>query len=171
MLLISQVFLWFIAAALMISAICLIVHDRRETQLEHLRLRKMRGEAMYREVYAKLLCLRRRGLEVLEISEEAIYFRYFRPDVWEERYDFVQHGFKRLSQSRVHTLALLAETDYEELRDPERYKLRRKISRRANGSKAIRYAFIIRPDYKDILNRLPRQPGRTRETLTLRRYY
>lgn len=163
--------LWLLAVALILGAVYLIICDRRETQLEQLRLKKMRGGDMYREIYEKLCYSKKRRLEMLEIREDGILFRYFKPEPWEERFVFTQRGFKKLTEQGLHTLSLLIETDHEELRDRARYRFKRKARTRLNGSRTYVYTFFIHPAYKDAINRAPYYSGKQQEQLTLKRNF
>ena len=163
--------LWFIIILMVISALCLIVRDRRETRHEKLRVMKMREEPFYHEIYTKLCYSKKRKLEFLEITETCVLFRYFQPEPWEESFVFTRYGYSPLSETDMATLALLIEHDYEDFNDTSRYMLNRVRVRGHSGVTKYKYRFIIRSGYKDIINRVPYYSGTQIHQMIIRREY
>lgn len=165
----AQFILWLAAVFLIASASYLIKRDWHETQVEQLRLKKMRGEEMYRQIYEILQYARKRKLEKMVISENQITFFYFQPEKTERQFVFAHKGFKYLNQTRLHTLALLIETDHAVLKDKKKYHFMRRTITKPNGTKTFVYIYVIKSSYKDAINRAPYYSGNAHEGLILRR--
>ena len=165
----SVTLLWVLVVGMVFSALCLIIHDRRRVQLERFRMIKMSGEKLFQDIQSILRHSKRRKLEVLEIHADYILFKYFQPDHWEERYMFTRHGYRSLSQTKMRTLAFLIRAENGELNDPGRYRLKRSVWYGISGQRLILYSFIIKPNYKDALSRMPSYAASIRENFIIRR--
>ena len=165
----SVTLLWVLAAGMVISAVCLIAHDRRELRIERFRMLKMSGENLFKDIQDILRYTKTRKLDVLEIHSDYILFRYFHPEPWEEQFRLTHYGYRPLSPTRMRTLAFLIRAQYEELGDPIRYRFGKTKSRGRYGNKTISYYFVVKSAHKTSLGRANDYTGATRQNLVIRR--
>lgn len=166
-----QVVLWGVVIVLVAVALFLLARDKYEGEMDKLRMYRLSHEALYLELKHIMRQYSKRRLEQVLVREDYVLLRYFRPLYKEIKYDYRQRGFQKLDNDKVHALMLLIAHDIQELDDKSRYYFTNESAYKPNGDKVKRYAFIIRPAYKDAVNRAYGQLPQVDELLEPKHIY
>lgn len=149
----------FLCAAGLIAAFALLIYDARRHQHELLRMERMRGSALYYEIYPLVLHARRYVLDRVQVERDRVIFYSMYPPRKIGEFSITGSGFRPLTRERVRTLTLLLAEDMPALQENGHYRLKKYRMIRPNGIRDDGYLYVMRSNYKTTLM-LERQRAR-----------
>ena len=142
---------WLIAviAAAFAGGLALVIAGKRRQDREELRVRRLRGSRLYREMSPDVVRARRRPLDQVLVEKDQIIFRAMRPPEVICRFSFSEQNMRNMNYDRLKTLVQLLGEEIPELADPKRYRLRSYRVMRPNGEYDKAWEYVARPSYKN----------------------
>lgn len=131
--------------------LALLLCDARRRQHELIHMERMRGSALYRELYAAVLYAREHQLDCARIERSRVVFYGLCPPGVIGEFVLSDRGYRPLSPTRTRALAMVLAEDIPELRAGAHYRLRRYAIYRPNGTRDWGYMYVIRTYYKTAL--------------------
>jgi hypothetical protein len=141
------------------SAIALLYQDWREREKEKLRMGKLRGSHLYRELYLLVVNCRAQYVDQVRVERNRILFTSASPPGLICSFSPQEKGYRPLSGTNTRVLAEVIGEDMDILLDNSKYRFTRYKIIRANGSMDYGYLYTIRSAYKDELLAKPMYTG------------
>ncbi len=146
---------WLIAvlAAVFAGGLVLVIAGKRRQDREALRVRRLRGSRLYREMASEVGRVRRRPLDQVLVEKDQVIFRAMRPPEVISRFSFSEQSMRNMNYDRLKTLVQLLGEEIPELSDPKRYRLRSYRVMRPSGEYDKAWEYVARPSYKSYVLR------------------
>ena len=141
----------FLLSAGLLAAFGLFMADERRRQHELLRMERMRGSALYYQLYPLVRYARRYSLDRVRVERDRVIFYGVCPPGRIGEFSLSQHGFRPMTAERTRALAQVLAEDLPALQAASHYRLRRYWVARPNGMRDYGYVYEIRSGYKTAL--------------------
>ena len=146
---------WIALLAGSITALALLIADRKSNQHNEIIIEKMRRSPMYAELHQIIKRCRKRHVEQIRISAEGVTMIMMLPIGRKIHFSFEDREYFSLSPLQIQMLTSLIGEDLELVKDKRRYKLHKEKLLHENGHKSVIYYYTMLPVYKDAINRVP----------------
>ena len=146
---------WVAILAGSITALALLITDRKDARHKEVMMEKMRRGPMYTELRQLIKRCRKRHVEQIRIAAEGVTMTMMLPTGRQIHFAFEERKYFVLTPRHIQLLALLIGEDLDVVKDKRRYRLHHEKLVRENGSKTTVYYYTMLPVYKDAINRVP----------------
>ena len=150
--------LFFCAAALGLLLL-LLFQERSARQHEEMYKQRMKGSALYYEIYPLIAEAKKHDLDRVMIERGRVAFYAVCPPGEVGSYLLSEHGHRPLNAYRVWALTQLIADEMPLLHDKQCYRMKRYVITRPNGQTDDAFQFVIRSAYKtDLMYARQRTP-------------
>ncbi len=111
-------------------------------------MRKMRGSALYAELYEMLTLLNDKNLDEVRIERDRISFSGINPPGRLADFNLAERGYRFLDQDRILALVQVLALDLPALQNTRNYRLSRYYVTRPNGTRDSAYHYTAKGEYK-----------------------
>ena len=146
---------------ILLSAVCialvsyLIWLDSRNLRMLRMRVKKLYGSGMFKEMVPMLKNAQKRPIEELVIDKTGVVFRFLEPPGSESRFLMREHNYRYLTEEKQEAMLILLEEFLPKITDTHRYSLRKRKTRLVGKQSETYYQYVILNSYKMSLSRAP----------------
>ena len=147
----------------LLAALSLWLGARVSRQRQLLSMERMRGSALYADLYALVCIARQHDLDEVRVERDRVSFFSMQPAGCLGRFDLTVGGYRYLNDRQVLALSQVLAMDLPVLQSDWNYRLRRIRVTRPNGMQDDAYLYSARSPYKARLLAARRKQARTVE--------